>query len=217
LELNKAVPVFGAQLSLFPDVQQLQAPLQQVFKEYVECYAMMLQYASHPTRKQSYFIQSISQLLTNIAMLFQSFDDRIVPARTIFDESRQQWNEAIKKAQEEQKRQAASIPSFPRDSLGHQHPYYAPSRISFEWLETLGHGTYGQVSKVRQTNTGRVYAQKVISVADARLRTRIEKQVENEVSIMEKLHHLHIASLSSCCLLQTTTCSNFCAGNPYRE
>ncbi|KAI9881654.1 MAG: hypothetical protein M1823_006635, partial [Watsoniomyces obsoletus] len=159
LELNKAVPVFGAQLSLFPDVQQVQEPLQQVFKEYVECYAMMLQYASHPT-----------------PMLFQSFDDRIIPARTIFDGSRQQWTEAIKRAQEEQKRQAASIPSFPRDSLGHQHPYYAPSRISFEWLETLGHGTFGQVSKVRQTNTGRVYAQKVISVADARLRTRIEKQ-----------------------------------------
>lgn len=126
---------------------------------------------------------------------FQSFDDRIDPARTVFDESRRQWEEMVKITQEEEKnRLAASIPSFPNGSLGPLHPY-APSRVSFEWVETLGNGTYGQVSKVRQLSTGRIYAQKVIRVTDPGLRPRIKKEVENEVSIMEKLPHLHISSL----------------------
>lgn len=129
------------------------------------------------------------------AISFQAFDDRIDPARTVFDESMKQWEEMVKITQEEEKnRLAASIPSFPNGSLGPLHPY-APSRVSFEWVETLGNGTYGQVSKVRQLSTGRLYAQKVIRVTDPGLRLRIKKEVEDEVSIMEKLPHLHISSL----------------------
>ena len=129
------------------------------------------------------------------AISFQTFDDRIDRAHTVFGESKRQWEEMVKRAQEEEKnRLATSIPSFPNGSLGPLHPY-APSRVSFEWIETLGNGTYGQVSKVRQLSTGRIYAQKVIRVTDPRLRPRIEKEVENEVSIMEKLPHLHITSL----------------------
>lgn len=128
-------------------------------------------------------------------MSFQPFRDRIDPARTVFNESIKQWEDMIRSAQEEEKhRLAASIPSFPRGSLGPLQPY-VPNRVSFEWLETLGNGTYGQVSKVRQLSTGRIYAQKVIRVSSPRLRPRIEKEVENEVSIMEKLRHHHIASL----------------------
>ncbi|MCJ1264295.1 hypothetical protein MMC22_004166 [Lobaria immixta] len=174
-KLNEALPAFGAQLPLFPDVPQVQDPLQKVFREYIECYSVMLtHFSSHPT-----------------PISFQSFDDRIDPARTVFGESKRQWEEMVK----EEKNRLASIPSFPNGSLGNPLHPYAPSRVSFEWVETLGHGAYGQVSKVRQLSTGRIYAQKVIRVSDPRLRSRIEKEVENEVSIMERLPHLHIASL----------------------
>lgn len=129
------------------------------------------------------------------AISFQYFDDCVDSARTLFSESKRQWEEMVKNSQEEERnRLATSIPSFPNGSLGPLHPY-APSRVSFEWVETLGNGTYGQVSKVRQLSTGRIYAQKVIRVTDPGLRPRIKEEVENEVSIMEKLPHLHIASL----------------------
>lgn len=128
------------------------------------------------------------------AISLQSFDNRIAPARTVLGESKTQWEEMVKKIQEEEKnRLAASIPSFPNGSLGPLNP--SAPKVIFDWVETLGHGTYGRVSKVRQRNTGRFYAQKVIPVTDPRRRPDIKKQVENEVSIMEKLPHLHIASL----------------------
>lgn len=129
------------------------------------------------------------------AMSFQPFDDRIDPARTVFGESKRQWEDMVKNTQEEEmNRLAASIPSFANGSLGPLHPH-APNSVSFEWIETLGTGTHGHVSKVKQRNTGRIYAQKVIRVTDPKQRPRIKREVENEVSIMEKLPHLHITSL----------------------
>jgi serine/threonine protein kinase len=67
--------------------------------------------------------------------------------------------------------------------------------VTFEWLETLGHGTYGQVSKVRESSTGTIYAQKTIRVTDPRLAAVFERQVQNEVQIMQELRHHHIASV----------------------
>ena len=50
--LNRGLPTFGAQLSLFPDVPLVQSPLQEFFKDYIECYSVMLvQFASQPTSK----------------------------------------------------------------------------------------------------------------------------------------------------------------------
>ena len=158
---------------------------------------MLAQFASHPTREPlSYRTFSLS--LTTIALSPQRFDNRVDSARTVFDESKSQWEEMIKRAQEEERnRHAASIPSFPAGSLGTTHPVhpYVPKRISFDWIETLGNGACGQVSKVKEKSTGRIYAQKVIKVTDPVLRSSADKYVKNEVDIMEKLSHLHIASV----------------------
>jgi serine/threonine protein kinase len=89
---------------------------------------------------------------------------------------------------------AASTVSVPRDSLGPVHPH-AP-RLQFEFLGPLGEGTYGYVSKVRLLNTGSVYAQKVFRVTDARQRSTLRREVENEVNIMERLSHLHITKIA---------------------
>ena len=128
------------------------------------------------------------------AISFEAFGDRIDSARKIFGESKTEWEELVKEASEEQKnRFAASIPSVPNGTLGPLNPY--ATRVSFDWIETLGQGTYGQVSKVRESSTGTIYAQKVIRITDPRFRSRIEKDVQNEVSIMQKLRHHHIASV----------------------
>ncbi|KAF2477180.1 kinase-like protein [Lindgomyces ingoldianus] len=83
--------------------------------------------------------------------------------------------------------------SYYNGTLGPMNPY--TTRASFEWQETLGQGTYGQVSKVRETSTGTFYAQKIIRVTDPRSKARVEKEVLNGVSIMQKLRHHHIASV----------------------
>ena len=194
-KLNAILPPFGAQLELFPDVSQVQNPLQNIFREYIECYiTMLLQLASHPPCRHA-VPSRVVEVLTKLALSFQEFRDRLDPARELFNDSRREWQEMVAKAQEDQKNKlASSIASFPRNSLGHRYPY-APSRTSFELVEILGHGTFGDVFKVRQPTTNRIYAQKVIRVPEPGLRARIEKQVENEVSVMDRLMHHHISSL----------------------
>lgn len=65
----------------------------------------------------------------------------------------------------------------------------------FSWQESLGKGTYGEVSRVRETTSGAFYARKTMAVADMRLRERIKEEFLNEVAIMQKLRHQHIASV----------------------
>jgi len=83
--------------------------------------------------------------------------------------------------------------SYFNGTLGPLRPH--TTRVRFEWQETLGQGTYGQVSKVRETTTGVSYARKAIKIIDPASKSRIEKEVKNEVAIMQKLRHHHIASV----------------------
>jgi serine/threonine protein kinase len=108
---------------------------------------------------------------------------------------REEWETTVKEAADElaAKKFLLSQPSYPNGTLGPLDPH--TTRAAFDWQETLGQGTYGVVSKVRETSTGTIYAQKVIRVTDSRLRSRVEKEVLNEVSIMQKLRHHHIASV----------------------
>lgn len=133
--------------------------------------------------------------LIRLALSFTPLHDRFEGAKEIFNESKAQWESAVQVAKEEEKnRLALSIPSFPQGTLGPLVPY-APSGISFVWIANLGTGANGEVSKVQQAGTARIYAQKVIRIPEPRLKAHIKKQVENEVTIMAKLPHLHIASI----------------------
>ncbi len=72
---------------------------------------------------------------------------------------------------------------------------YATS-AQFKFLDHLGTGTYGHVSKVKEVTTNSIYAQKIFRVQNNnRAKAIIEEQVRNEVSIMHKLRHHHIASI----------------------
>ncbi len=106
-----------------------------------------------------------------------------------------QWEDLVKEAAKdlEAARQTFSQNSYYSGSQGPLNPH--TTTVEFEWQEMLGEGTYGRVSKVRETSTGTFYAQKVIRVKDPRSKSRVEKDVLNEVSIMQKLRHHHIASV----------------------
>lgn len=69
--------------------------------------------------------------------------------------------------------------------------------IRFELIRNLGKGAYGTVDEVRETSTGGVYARKSIPTRIMGQESEsIEKRVKNEVEIMSKLRHNHIASVN---------------------
>ncbi|KAH0835215.1 Cell division protein kinase 2 CRK1 [Fonsecaea pedrosoi] len=127
-----------------------------------------------------------------IGLTFDTFHSRAETAAELFESSLEDWKEVVKRFGEEETR---SLPPLPNPGLSHLSPGLTTS-ARFQWLEPLGTGTYGQVSKVREVSTNSIYAQKTIRVQNShRARNIIEQQVRNEVAIMHKLRHHHIASV----------------------
>ena len=67
--------------------------------------------------------------------------------------------------------------------------------VKFISLRSLGRGSYGKVDEVRELSTGVSYARKRIAVNSDKPSDVIAKEVKNEVAIMQKLRHLHIATV----------------------
>lgn len=65
----------------------------------------------------------------------------------------------------------------------------------FSFLRRLGSGSFGEVAEVKEGTTGAVYARKVIYLDGRTPAQAVEKDVVNEVTIMQKLRHQHIASV----------------------
>lgn len=177
--LGDVIPAFGPELSLFPDDETVQKPLQTIFPLYMECYERMVQ------------VLDPHNTAVDFANFVAEVEDTGPRILTLKDE----WEQLVKRAAMNQAavRQNNSNLSYYNTTVGPYNPY--TTSASFEWLESLGSGTYGQVYKVRETSTGTIYAQKIIRVTDPRHKTRIEKEVLNEVTIMQKLRHHHIASV----------------------
>ena len=193
--LSDAISAFGADLSLFPADEKVQKPLQNNFAMYMECYEMMLQHLESSSCEYiipewicigSWYLPALD---------FDFFLEHVKVASLTIATYKEEWEEHVDKATKElaAAKQLSTQYSYYNGTLGPLNPY--TTRVSFEWQETIGRGTYGEVTKVRETSTGTFYAQKVIRVADPSSKIRIEKEVLNEVSIMQKLRHRHIASV----------------------
>lgn len=59
----------------------------------------------------------------------------------------------------------------------------------------LGQGSYGEVDEVRESTTGVSYARKHIHLDLSKAPHVLAKEVQNEVAVMQKLRHLHIATV----------------------
>lgn len=117
----------------------------------------------------------------------------------IFLSHQKEWEVALKEAESEEQRRllSASVPSFPNGSTG-QPVHSHATNTHFKFVKPLGSGTYGEVSMVMERTTGAFYAQKLVRVRDShdsRARDAVEKQVKNEVEVMQRLRHHHIASV----------------------
>ncbi len=47
-KLGEVIPAFGAELSLYPDIEKVQQPLQKIFALYMDCYETMLSHIVSP-------------------------------------------------------------------------------------------------------------------------------------------------------------------------
>ena len=69
-------------------------------------------------------------------------------------------------------------------------------RAQFDVQRHLGHGSFGDVTEVREITTGAVYARKHVYLRQGSSAAVTRRDVENEVKIMQRLHHDHIATIS---------------------
>lgn len=74
-----------------------------------------------------------------------------------------------------------------------KHPYDTQARFGFR--RRLGGGSFGEVDEVQEMSTGAVYARKLLHITSGTPATDFEADVLNEVTIMQKLRHQHIATV----------------------
>lgn len=102
-------------------------------------------------------------------------------------------------AEDLQRRQAdESLDALQRAFPEVLHVNHTSSReihARFVAIRHLGRGSYGTVEEVRESSTGASYARKLFHLDPDKSSDLIEKEVKNEVAIMQKLRHLHIATV----------------------
>ena len=81
------------------------------------------------------------------------------------------------------------------DYLHHDSTSNRDVHVRFVSLRLLGRGSYGDVDEVRELSTGASYARKHIHFNSSTSSDVVADEVRNEVAIMQKLRHLHIATV----------------------
>jgi serine/threonine protein kinase len=129
---------------------------------------------------------------------FETIQNRIQLVHNSIADSRSEWEKKVKIAGENEARKLRtfeSVSSYPNGLHGERLPSYT-TKADFKFRRSLGSGAFGQVAEVVEATTGQVYARKIIAFReDSKSKGSIEKEVLNEVSIMQRLRHQHIASV----------------------
>jgi tRNA A-37 threonylcarbamoyl transferase component Bud32 len=126
-------------------------------------------------------------------------DFRVYQAEAFFASKLSDWQAVFDTAQADQQRRMLSG-SDPSASNGYRGDMTRTDGTSarFVYQGLLGTGSYGEVTKVKEVTSGQLYAQKFIQIRDRHSPTekaRVEERVKNEVTIMQRLRHHHIASI----------------------
>ena len=108
----------------------------------------------------------------------------------------------VNQAAEDEERQRTDLeqPSLDaqRHLPDHIHENSTSTRevqVRFVSQRFLGRGSYGDVDEVRELTTGASYARKHIHLDTDKPPEKVAEDVRNEVLIMQKLRHLHIATV----------------------
>ncbi|KKA22722.1 hypothetical protein T310_3265 [Rasamsonia emersonii CBS 393.64] len=183
-QLNSAVPSLGADIPLFPHDPDVQAPLQDIFDAYMDSLLCILT-SFNLDHTPPYNFDPL-----------QSIQAKIQKSAETFAMGRAKFEEMLELAERKEARGSNFSRSFPnhRWDIRHQHPYDTQAR--FIPQRRLGRGSFGDVDEVQEVSTGAVYARKIIQLPgdDVAAATRVE-EVRNEVRVMQRLTHQHIATV----------------------
>ena len=111
-----------------------------------------------------------------------------------YDDARVEYSAVVDK--EEQRRKVEQLSSMNKDRQKEKFPTY-DIQTQFEFRRRLGHGSFSHVDEVQEASTRSLYACKRVRL-DNQSSTppgRLEDLAQEEVNIMRRLRHQHIASV----------------------
>ena len=108
----------------------------------------------------------------------------------------------VHQAAEDEERAKTDLEQPSLDAKRHLQDFIHPNstatrevQVRFVSVRSLGHGSYGDVDEVRELTTGASYTRKHIHLDTDKPADVIANEVKNEFLIMQKLRHLHIATV----------------------
>ena len=119
-----------------------------------------------------------------------------------FEESSDIYHVLVTRAAEEEERKMMDLQQWSLEDqrtlpeyLHHDNSSNQGVHAKFRFLRSLGRGSLSDIDKVRELSTGASYARKHIFFNNSKRSDVIANKVENEVAIIQKLRHLHIATV----------------------
>ena len=111
-----------------------------------------------------------------------------------YEDARVEYRAVVDK--EEQRRKVKQDSSLSRDRQKGKFPAY-DIQLQFEFQRRLGQGSFSHVDEVQELSTGSFYACKRVrlDIQSSTTRGGLEDLAQEEVNIMRRLRHQHIASV----------------------
>ena len=132
----------------------------------------------------------------------QALETQIEETARQLEEARGRYDVMVNQAAEDEEREKTDLeqPSLDaqRTLPDHLHQNSASTRevlARFVSIRYLGNGSYGEVDEVREVSTGASYARKHIHLDTDKPSETVANEVKNEVAVMQKLRHRHIATV----------------------
>jgi serine/threonine protein kinase len=144
----------------------------------------------------------VDSLMFAVAVLdLEQFKRTVDEKKDYFEEQRKDWEKAFEQARKEEQDRIDNGPGTTTNGIP-WHPASSRQNVGarFDFVRELGKGQFGHVCLVQEQQTGELFAQKFISAplatTESGQRKMFKDMVVNEVKIMNKLQHHHIAAVS---------------------
>lgn len=192
-ELNKKVPRISTNVDRFtlrfPNEKRVQKPLHEVYSLFIDSYLFVISYLKK--REHTSDVDLIRDKVLEI---------HIAETAKQLEEARGRYDVMVNQAAEDEEREKTDLEQPDLDAqrnLPHKIHQNSTREVQVRFISKrhLGRGSYGEVDEVRELSTGASYARKHIHLDSDKPSDVIANEVKNEVAIMQKLRHLHIATV----------------------
>jgi serine/threonine protein kinase len=135
-----------------------------------------------------------------VVLDLEQFKRTVDEKKDYFEQQRKDWEKAFEQARQEEQDRIDNGPSTIINGVPWQ-PASSRQNVGarFDFVRELGRGHFGHVCLVREPHTGELFARKFISAplatTESGRRKLLKGMVVNEVEIMKKLPHHHIAAV----------------------